>query len=282
MKSFCIKTNNQQIINYLLKRLSSITLENVYYIHRKFKIYENVIIHYKGEDELSFFNNLADILSDTILLFFEPTLLNRILTFNYFYFDDFEYKLIEKNCYDLILSDEDKKLNYRREEIWTPVLKYLFENKSMILDGFVTFRLEEYHETLDYIVDEAVNHYIIEKEYTEFINLLKMYIDSKESQTSLVHLIYTNGESILLDEKKNVISLNDYIFNAQYLSDITFSSNDYALNTLLTLLPQKIEIHLIGYEDEFIHTLKLIFGTKIFICTDCNICRTYKVLNNVR
>ena len=72
------------------------------------------------------------------------------------------------------------------------------------------------------------------------------------------------------------------MFNAQYLSDISFSSNDYALNTLLTLLPRKIEIHLIGYEDEFINTLKLIFGTKIFICTDCNICRTYKVLNNVR
>ncbi|MFR0822938.1 MAG: putative sporulation protein YtxC [Clostridia bacterium] len=282
MKSFCIKTNNQQIINYLLKRLHSITLENVYYIHRKFKIYENVIIHYKGEEELTFYNTLADIITDSVLLFFEPILFNRILTYNYFYFDDFEYKLIEKNCYDFILSNEDEKLNYRREEVWTPVLKYLLENKSMILDGFVTFRLEEYHDTLDYIVDEAVNRYIIEKEYTEFINLLKMYIDSKESQTNLVHLIYTNGESILLDEKKNVISLNDYIFNAQYLSDITFSSNDYALNTLLTLLPQKIEIHLIGYEDEFIHTLKLIFGTKIFICTDCNICRTYKVLNNVR
>ena len=141
-------------------------------------------------------------------------------------------------------------------------------------------RLEQ--EILEEIVDFAVNQFIIEKEYTEFINLLKVYIDSKEPQTKLVHLIYTNGESILLDENKNVIVLDDYIFNAQYLSDISFSSNDFALNTLLTLLPKKIEVHLISLEDEFIHTLKLIFSNRISICTDCNICKTYRVLNNVR
>ena len=162
------------------------------------------------------------------------------------------------------------------------MLKYILENKSIILDGFVNFRIPEYLDSLDYIVDFSVNKYIIEKEYTEFINLLKLYVDSKESDCNLVHLIYTNGESILLDEKKNIIPLSDNMFDAKYLSDITFSSNDYALNTLLTLIPKKIEIHLLSFEDEFINTLKLVFGTRISICTDCNICRTYKVLNNVR
>ena len=84
----------------------------------------------------------------------------------------------------------------------------------------------------------------------------------------------------MLNENKNIIALDDNIFDAKYLSDISFSSNDYALNALLTLLPKKIEIHLIGYEDEFINTLKLIFGLRISICTDCNICRTYRILNN--
>lgn len=85
-----------------------------------------------------------------------------------------------------------------------------------------------------------------------------------------------------MNQNKHVISVDDIIFDAKYLSDISFSSNDYALNALLTLLPKKIEIHLIGYEDEFINTLKLVFGKRIYICTDCNICRTYRVLNNVK
>ena len=89
--------------------------------------------------------------------------------------------------------------------------------------------------------------------------------------------IYNNENSILLDENKNVINISDEIFKAKYLSDITFSSNDYALNGLLTLLPKKIYIHLIdNCVDEFIHTLGLIFENRVDICTDCDICKIYK------
>jgi len=282
MKSFCIKTNNSQIIDYLLKSLDSIPLENIYYINKKFKIYENIIIHYKGDDENSFYSIISDIISNCIILYYEPVLLRNIINFNYFYFENLEKKKIEENCYEYISTDESERLKFRKEEIWTQFLKYLIENKKVILDGFVTFRLSEYMKTLEYIVDYSVNKYVIDKEYSEFINLLQIYIESKESEKKLVHLVYTNGESILLDENKNIVSVSDHIFDAKYLSDITFSSNDYALNTLLTLLPERIEIHLIGYEDDFINTLKLIFGKRVFICRDCNICRTYKILNNVK
>ena len=136
--------------------------------------------------------------------------------------------------------------------------------------------------TLNEIVDYSANEYVIDKEYNEFISLLKIYVKSKVSTVQMVHLVYTNGESILLDEEKNVIDLKDNVFNAKYLSDISFSSNDFALNALLTLLPKSLEIHIVlGFEDEFINTLKLIFGNRVSICTDCNICRTYKILNNV-
>lgn len=281
MKSFCIKTNNEEIIEYLLKNLETSSLEHIYFVSKNFKSYQNVIIHYTGNAQSHFLSLLSDLLTDCILFFYEPILLKRCINFNYFYFDDFEKKLIEENCYKHIILEEENNLKHRKEEIWTCVLQYITNNKSMILDGFVNFRLDNYYKTIDEVVSYAVNQYIIEKEYTEFINLLKLYIDTREPLSSIVHLIYTNGESILLDQDKKVISLEDNIFNAKYLSDISFSSNDYALNSLLTLLPQKIEIHLIGYEDEFINTLKSIFGMRISICTDCNICRTYRVLNNV-
>lgn len=282
MKSFCIKTNNDHIINYLLNNLACMNFEDIYFIDKKFKIYKNVIIHYKGTNESEFLNLISSLISDCILLFFEPLLIKRCINLNYFYFDDFEKKLIEKNSYNYIQIDEDDTLKYRKDEIWVNVLNYLLENKSMILEGFVNFRLENYLDTINDIVDYSVNKYIVEKEYTEFINLLKIYIDSKQSEADLVHLVYTNGESILLDSGRNIISLSDNIFNAKYLSDISFSSNDYALNALLTLLPKRIELHVIGYEDEFINTLKLIFGNRIFICKDCNICRTYKILTNTK
>ena len=61
------------------------------------------------------------------------------------------------------------------------------------------------------------------------------------------------------------------------MSDITFSTSDIALNTLLNIIPKKIYIHLIDEKiDEFITTLELIFEHRIVMCTDCNICRIYK------
>ena len=129
----------------------------------------------------------------------------------------------------------------------------------------------------------AVNKFVIDREYSEFIDLLKCYINSKSYEVSCVHLIYQNKESILLDEFKSLIELDENILNSKYLSDITFSSNDYTLNALLTLLPKKIYIHIIDdIQDEFINTLKLIFDDRIFICNDCNICKIYKQKSDVR
>lgn len=279
MKSFCIKTNNREIINYLLNKFDKIDFANISYIDRKFKIYNNFIVHYTGENLEEFYKILGNILTDTILKFYEINIIRRILGFNYFYFDEFERNKIEEVC---IESLKNNKFKNRNKTICNKIQKYLKKNKSMILDGFVTFRIKEYIEKIDELVDEGVNKYIVEKEYAEFISLLKMYVNSKEPETEEIHLIYTNGESILLDKNKDIITIANNSFNAKYLSDITFSSNDFALNALLSLLPKKINVHLITKKDEFIDTLCLIFEEKVYMCTDCNICRTYKIINSAK
>ena len=279
MKSFCIKTNNREIINYLLNKFDKIDFANISYIDRKFKIYNNFIVHYTGENLEEFYKILGNIITDTIIKFYEIHIIRRILGFNYFYFDEFERNKIEEVC---IESLKNNKFKNRNKTICNKIQKYLKKNKSMILDGFVTIRIKEYIEKIDELVDEGVNKYIVEKEYAEFISLQKMYVNSKEPETEEIHLIYTNGESILLDKNKDIITIANNSFNAKYLSDITFSSNDFALNALLSLLPKKINVHLITKKDEFIDTLCLIFEEKVYMCTDCNICRTYKIINSAK
>lgn len=280
MKSFCIKTNNSSILNYILNRIEKIDFEDLIYSKNIFKIYQNVIIHYHGKNNQKFFEFLSELITEVILEFYEEKLIKQILDYNYFYFDDYERVRICENCIELIENSYSEKLQEKsREEIMqNAVFQYVKENKSMILNGFIHFRLKNYMKYLDNIIDTAVNQFIIEKEYNEFINLLKIYVESRVTECELLHLIYINGESFLLDKEKNIVSVSENICNAKYLSDISFSSNDFALNTLLTLLPAKIEIHLIGEEDEFINTIKLIFDNKVSICRECNICETYKML----
>ena len=278
MKSYCIKTNNEKIINYLLDKIEKINFEYIYYCNKEFKIYKNVLIHYIGNNVDGFISFVSQLITDTILKFYEEKIMKRIINTNYFYFDEYEKKIILENCKKLIeIEDEERK-----EKLYILIEKYMKENKSIVLDGIINFRIKEYIQELDNIVDMAVNQYIIEKEYTEFINLLKVYVNTTEAGIDVLHLIYINGESILLDVDKNIVPLSKNIFNAKYLSDITFSSNDYALNTILGLLPNKLEIHLIDEEDEFINTLKLIYEDRIYICKDCNICKTYKMIRHVK
>ena len=278
MKSFCIKTNNNAILEYLLDKLDYLELEEVKYSKNKFKIYSNIIVHYIGE-KISFFDEkLSSIITDTILKFYKEKMIKKIINFDYFYFEEYEKKIIIQNCCEIIKSSEYEEISKEKEYIHEAVLQYVIENKSMILEGFVNFRIKEYIKYLDSIVDIAVNKYIIEKEYNEFISLLRMYINSKKSNIKNLHLIYGKSELTILDENKNIVPLCKEIYNAKFLSDIIFSENDYALNTLLTLLPQRIEIHLLDSEDEFIKTVKLIFEDRVYICRECNICRTYKMI----
>lgn len=278
LKSFCIKTNNNRIVNYLLNRFENIELEKIYISKLKFKLYTNFIIHYKGKDLDSFYNIFSNILSSAIIEFYEKDIIKHIISSNYFYFTDIEQKKIFDIVYEYIYDGGLIETYIRKDSIKISCIEYFSNNKSTILDGFVNFRINDYIKIIDYIVDMAVNKFVIDREYTEFIDLLKCYINSKDYGTSTVHLIYQNEESILLDEFKKVIDLDNSILNSKYLSDITFSSNDYTLNTLLTLLPKKIYVHLVdGPEDEFINTLKLVFDDRIFLCNDCNICKAYRL-----
>jgi len=278
LKSLCIKTNNKKILDYLLNEFENINLEKTYISKLKFKFYNNFIVHYKGKNLDSFYNIFSNILSSAILKFYEKDIIKRIINNNYFYFTDIEQRKILEIVDNYLYNTELEESYLRKNLIKISCIDYFVNNKSLILNGFVNFRINNYIKIIDYIVDLAVNKFIIDREYTEFIDLLKCYINSKDCGTSSVHLIYQSKESTLLDEFKSVIHLDESVLDSKYVSDISFSSNDYTLNTLLTLLPRKIYIHLIdGISDEFINTLKLIFDNRVYICDDCNICKVYKL-----
>ena len=277
MKSICIKTNNSNLLDYLLNELNYIEIEPVYISSNKFKNYKNIIIHYRGNNNKKFIHEVSCILSCLVIDELEEKFLKNIIQKNYFYFNSNEKKQILDICFDTFSNDFNTYFDKKYNCLISDFENYLADNKSIVLSGFINFRIKDYMSILEEVVDDAVNAFVIEKEYFEFVSLLKMYINSQSSNCELVHLIYNNENSILLDKNKKVINISDDIFKAKYLSDITFSSNDYALNSLLTLIPKKIYIHLIdNIVDEFIHTLGLIFEDRVEICTDCSICRIYK------
>lgn len=278
MKSLCIKTNNSNLLQYLLNELRHLELDNVCFSLKNFKHYNNVVIHYNGNNNSEFINKISYILSIMVIDELEDQILTNIISQNYFYFNIDEQKQIINLCFDIMIENFSNNFEQKSQILNSLFYNYLLCNKSLYLTGFLTFRMQNYINILDTILSEAVNSFIIEKEYLEFISILRLYINSQSSNCNTVHFVYSENHSILLDENKQIIDTSSNLFNAKYLGDITFSNNDYILNTLLTLLPNHIYIHLIdNCKDEFINTLKTIFEHRVIVCTDCNICSLYNV-----
>ena len=283
MKSLCIKTNNQNHIDYILNELNSIDLDCICFSCYQFRYYKNIIIHYNGNNNDLFIKKISSLLSLFVIDELEENFIKRSLISNYFYFDSIEREEIINICSDIMVEDFSSLFDKKFTTLSNIFENYLLENNKLFLEGFINFRLQKYQKILDDITNEAVNSYIIEKEYLEFISLLKIYINSQKSTCDIVHIIYSQSQSILLNENKEILSNNSINSSAKYLSDISFSENDYTLNSLLTLLPKKIYIHLIdNFVDDFLITLQSIFENRISICTDCNICKIYKQSKQIK
>lgn len=271
MISICIKENNTAILEYIISKIKKSSIPQIFFSTHSFRVYKNLIIHYKGQNENKFYNFISHIIAKSILKFYEPIILKRKLAYDYFYFNLADRKIILDE-YNLLIKNKNTRLS----QIIKPVNLYIKNNKSIILNGFVNFRLANYLEYLNKLLQEAITQYITDKEYFEFIDLLKNYVDSKIPDNITVNLVYVNSNAILLTETGDIIPTDK--FDSMYLSDISFSNNDYILNTLIGILPAKLCLHLISEEDAFIKTIKLIFSDKITFCSGCTLCNSYQIL----
>ena len=61
----------------------------------------------------------------------------------------------------------------RKKQITEKIKEYLDKNDELILDGFINFRLKDYMLEIEGLVDDAVDDFLMEKEYLEFIRLLR-------------------------------------------------------------------------------------------------------------
>ena len=259
--------------------VKEINLEGISFSKKSFKYYNNLIVHYKGSNSALFVYKMSEIITNCILKFYEKNIVKRKLNSDFCYFDAQEKEAIYNNCLEILNEKDSNDCIIRKEKIFSCLCDYIFSNKFFILDGFVNFRLFEYISLLEEVLETAVNKFIIDKEYKEFISLLQGYIFSQKNKSNIVHIIYSYSDPIILDESENVIPYNNEIISSKYLSDISFSSKDYCLNILLNLLPKQVIVHMLAEEDEFIETLKLIFKNRIIICKECNICKTFSLLN---
>ncbi len=289
--SIGITDSAEDVIQQIDKELQQLKEKNINYSIKEvdFEGATSIMCNLEGETLFSKKTNqyellkyhVSNALADLIIQQYEEKLLNRIINSNYGYFNSAEKKEILRLALKIINNDDKIFFNTlfqirRRNLIIKKLMEYFEGSSSIILDGFVNFRLKEYIKELEDIIDNAVDDFLVEREYKEFIRLLRYFVEIQESKFNFIHVVMQYEDNyILLDEKKREIT-NECVqeFLAE-LPETEINHDDLLVSSLITLAPKSIIIH--NWErfknQKLLDTIKNVFSGKVILCSGCNICQ---------
>lgn len=252
-------SNNERFLNNLIFEIGDeITAE----------IKDNEILFYNIDDEKSI--KLYKILAKNVLSEFEKKILVKIINKNCDYFSKTDKYEIWKMAMRKLLNDEiENNPDYisRVENVKIKLENFLNHSNVVSVEGFVNFRLKDFEDELEEIVEECVQDYLLELEYAEFINMLKYYLSFQVSKHLLVEVIYGDNVKIYGDGK-NITLQCIKEFNDEILSAET-NIDDFILNSLISIAPKRIVLRQKKMlQDEFKKTLLGVFGDKIKFTTE--------------
>lgn len=224
-------------------------------------------------------NRSARALAEFILSAKEEQLL-RALIQKYTSYEPEECVKIEDYCLLLLSGGDDtggqEARRRRKKKVMRAIRSYLEEQTSLHLDGFIRFRLQPYMAELQEVVDYAVDEFVLERQYQEFIALLKYFVYIQETKVPLAHLMHSGGHDFtLLDEDLQPLEpkhVMDGIFVE--MVDCDMEMEDMIVSTLINVSPQNIVIHTREPDSQVIKTIQQIFETRVHVCVRCNACQS--------
>lgn len=234
---------------------------------------------------------MANIILNVVIDTFFKKEVNTFLSDTYFFLKYDEISEIKEKSLNILKNNkkivDESSIYYlnRKNEIIKKIEGCIDENREFNLDGFVRFRMNDFKEDIEEIIDKVVEEYMAQKEYDEFIKLLKYFVEIQESKINVVNIIVDkSGDYLIKDE--NGYDIKDELFkdidDSKYSDSTSFE--DMLISGLITNVPQKVIIHCQENckNHEFIETLKNVFEDRISFCNDCSICNKIKegVKNN--
>ncbi|WP_018084422.1 putative sporulation protein YtxC [Desulfurispora thermophila] len=224
---------------------------------------------------------LADLLAETIMQHWEYLLLSDIIREQFYYFTAEEKQVILRQALQYINHGQGESEGYRlyrlrrKELILSRLQEYLQSNDDLVLDGFIRFRLKEYVSELKEAADKAVDDFLLEKEYNEFVQLLRYFVEMQEPRVSLVHvLIMPNGAFKLYDRHYRNINSEFLEGLMVELTSSEISYEDLLISALVSLAPEQIVFHTGRREvpSYLLETMKSVFWQRVGQCTGCQFC----------
>ncbi len=229
---------------------------------------------------------ISELLYEMVIKNYKEKELFEFITDTYFFLKQEEILEVESIIMDVFFrrtSIRDETSVYCENKINTIINKIkecLEENNEFNINGFITFRMKELRNYIESIIDKIIEKYMVEKEYKEFIKLLKYFVDIQDSKIDTVNIFINNsGEYTVLNEN------NSNLFSEfmKELSDcklgVDANVEDVIISGLITNAPKKINIYQKKYctNKEFIDTIINVFGNRVNFISEVNLTKNLDV-----
>ncbi|MBO8158615.1 putative sporulation protein YtxC [Thermosyntropha sp.] len=261
-----IDVNNGTVYDFMYLRLQGEKGDNIF----------------KEEDIIHIFQHqMAEILAEHIIKEWEEKLIwKKIVKLCRRYGAEEKKQIFEKAYNFLYHFNENESLNMlinfnRKNQISARILEYIKRSSRIIVDGFINFRMQDYLKDINYAVEIALEEFKNEKEFNEFVNFLRCFVNSQPPKVYEVNIMVNdNGEFIFWDKDKGRIGWNIGYYNDLFSDEINL--DDILVSVLITLAPLKIVLHNLDKcrkNKEALEIIKRVFAERINICLGCEHCQ---------
>lgn len=137
------------------------------------------------------------------------------------------------------------------------------ETDTIILEGFMRFRMKDYLDAWEKELAGSVEDYIRRKEYAEFVEILRLFIKIRIPRARKVHIcVGGDGDYLLLDERLCLLKCRFIGTN--------IDKDDALLSTLVNIAPQSIIVHNKDrfWDSRILETIKDVFGQRVEFSED--------------
>ena len=199
----------------------------------------------------------------------------EFLTDNYFFLKQDEILEAEDEIIKVLKGEEKTKnedsvycLN-RINSMIEKIRECISENQEINIDGFITFRMRKLRGDIEKVIDKVIEIYMVEKEYREFVKLLKYFVEIQECKIEEINIIIEENNNYIVKNKEGKNLYYDFLkeITAEQ-GAIELNMEDVLISGLITNAPRNIIIY--GKENctnkEFLDTIENVFENKVVFC----------------
>ncbi|MDK2902770.1 MAG: hypothetical protein PWQ93_689 [Clostridiales bacterium] len=218
---------------------------------------------------------MVGIIGDAIWHYMIDCLLKQIIEREYAYFDQSDHDEIWVAAVNKIKFEDMVASSSMHDTITAKVRDYMDYSDEILIDGFIKFRFKDEIVRLIDAVDSAVEDIMMEREYNEFVKLLRYFVEVQEPKIDEIHVVVEPDNSYkLMDADMHLIDNHDMMEEmAREVTDRNISGDDILISSLITMAPSKIVLHNVEYMNnlELLNTINNVFYGKVNIMLSKNL-----------